>query len=229
MSVPQLPLALRFVSEQRLAGFEPPQCEAVQAVRAMAVGGADRVLLTGPSGCGKSHLLQAACGLAAEHGRSFGYLPLAAFGASAADALQAQAVVELLCIDDLDAIAGDAAAEIALFALHNRQGDAAGALLYAAQVAPDALPLQLPDLRSRLQQCRRLLLQPLDEAQRRDLLRRRAHARGLELDDAVLDFLFRRVGRDLATLNAMLDRIDRESLAAQRRITVPFVRQLLGS
>jgi DnaA family protein len=51
--------------------------------------------------------------------------------------------------------------------------------------------------------------------------------RGLILDEAVLDFLFSRTQRDLASLAALLDRVDREALAAQRRITVPFLRQLL--
>jgi DnaA family protein len=68
---------------------------------------------------------------------------------------------------------------------------------------------------------------PLDEAGRRELLRRRAEARGLQLDDGVLDYLFRRVGRDLGNLTALLDRLDRASLAAQRRLTVPFLRQIL--
>ena len=61
----------------------------------------------------------------------------------------------------------------------------------------------------------------------RALLVRRAEARGLQLDDSVLDYLFRRVGRDLRTLTALLDRIDRASLAAQRRVTVPFLRGVL--
>jgi DnaA family protein len=85
----------------------------------------------------------------------------------------------------------------------------------------------LPDLRSRLGQCTQVPVPALDEPARRAVLRRRAERRGLLLDDAVLDFLFRRFGRDLGTLTALLDRIDRASLAAQRRITVPFLRGLL--
>ena len=94
---------------------------------------------------------------------------------------------------------------------------------------PAALPLVLPDLRSRLEQCTRVALEPLDEAGRREVLRQRAARRGLELDDAVLDYLFRRVGRDLGALTALLDRLDRASLAAQRRITVPFLRAQLDA
>ena len=91
------------------------------------------------------------------------------------------------------------------------------------------MPFVLPDLVSRLEQCTRLAVEPLDEAGRRNVLRQRAARRGLELDDAVLDYLFRRVGRDLGTLTALLDRLDRASLAAQRRITIPFLRGVLES
>jgi DnaA-homolog protein len=60
------------------------------------------------------------------------------------------------------------------------------------------------------------------------VLRERAQRRGLVLEEAALDWLLRRVGRDLAGLAALLDELDRASLAAQRRITVPFLRQALG-
>jgi DnaA family protein len=94
---------------------------------------------------------------------------------------------------------------------------------------PAGLGLVLPDLVSRLEQCTRLALQPPGESARREILRHRAERRGLELDDAVLDYLFKRVGRDLGSLGALLDRLDRASLATQRRITVPLVRSVLDA
>jgi DnaA family protein len=59
-------------------------------------------------------------------------------------------------------------------------------------------------------------------------LRERGAARGIELDDAVLDWLFTRQARDLGSLTVLLDRIDSAALAAQRRVTVPFLRDLLS-
>jgi DnaA family protein len=90
------------------------------------------------------------------------------------------------------------------------------------------LALSLPDLRSRLSQCTRVVLSPLDDEARREVLRERARRRGLALDEAAIDWLLRRRGRDLATLTGLLDVLDRASLAAQRRITVPFLREVLG-
>ena len=94
---------------------------------------------------------------------------------------------------------------------------------------PDGVPLTLPDLRSRLSQCVRIALAPLDDQGRREVLRLRAQRRGLALDEAALEWLLKRVDRDLGSLTALLDKLDRESLAAQRRVTVPFLRQILGA
>jgi DnaA family protein len=105
---------------------------------------------------------------------------------------------------------------------------AGAAVLYAAAAAPDALPLSLPDLRSRLAQCTRVSLPMLDDEGRREVLRTRARRRGLVVDDAALDWLLRRVGRDLGGLTRLFDRLDRAALAAQRRLTVPFLREALG-
>jgi DnaA family protein len=99
--------------------------------------------------------------------------------------------------------------------------------MYTAQHAPDQLGLVLPDLRSRLQQCVRVVLQPLDDEGRAAVLRERAARRGLSIDEAAIEWLLTRTGRELGSLVSLLDWLDRESLAAQRRITVPFLRQVV--
>ena len=232
MTTPQLPLGLRFPPDQRLHRYRdapPGLAEMLVALASGEGGGAQRssVFISGASGSGKSHLLLATCAEASDANRTVAYLPLKLFGARAADALAQQGAVSLACVDDVQAIAGDRAAEIALFDLHNRVRDGGGALLYASDATPAQLALALPDLRSRLAQCTQFVLAVPDEAQRRAILRERAAARGLEIDDAVLDYLFRRVGRDLASLTALLDRLDRASLAAQRKVTVPFLRGVI--
>ncbi|HTD28029.1 MAG TPA: DnaA regulatory inactivator Hda [Xanthomonadaceae bacterium] len=229
MSTSQLPLGLRFPPDQRLRSYRDAPPGLLELLAVLAGGdAADSVFLSGASGAGKSHLLLAMCAEAAAHGCPAAYLPLKLFAARAGEALVGQGAVPLACVDDVQSIVGDRVAEIALFDLHNRVRDAGGALLYAADATPLQLALVLPDLRSRLAQCTQFVLAVPDEASCRAILRERAQVRGLELDDAVLEWLFRRVDRDLATLTALLDRLDRESLAAQRRITVPFLRQILA-
>lgn len=225
----QLPLALRFPADQRLSTFVDAPEAALAQLEAVARGAAaDWLFVSGPASSGKSHLLLAACACAHEAGRRPAYLRLSAASGRLRDALQAFEGLDLLALDDIDAVAGTPGDEIALFDFHNRTRAAGGAVIYAAAARPDALALQLPDLRSRLGQCTALVLEPLDESGRREVLRQRARRRGLSVDEPALDWLMRRVGRDLGSLTQLFDRLDRAALAAQRRLTVPFLRQALG-
>lgn len=226
-STPQLPLALRFPADQRYAGFVGTPL-AVEWLHATARGERDDwAYLSGPVASGKTHLLLASAAAASECGRRVAYLPLASARGHVRELLAQQEEAHVIALDGLEAIAGEREDEVALFDFHNRARAAGSVVLYAARDVPAALALSLPDLRSRLAQCTQLPLALLDEDGRREVLRRRAQLRGLVLDEAVLDYLFRRVGRDLATLTALMDRLDRASLAAQRRITVPFLRGLI--
>lgn len=225
---PQLPLDLRWPAQQRFDAF-------VTGDNALAVASARRVAsevdsawlyLSGPPASGKTHLLMATCAEASLAGRSAQYVALTTLPEPRADAIRALGGSELLALDDLDAVTGPA--EHALFDLYNRCRAEGSSLLFAANRAPHALGIGLPDLVSRLASCAQWTLRPLDEASRRAALRERAAARGIELDDAVLDWLFTRQARDLGSLTALLERIDSAALAAQRRVTVPFLRDLLS-
>jgi len=225
----QLPLALPVGPDQRFDTFVGHDWT-VQSVLASAAGTQDSAMalfIEGAEGSGKTHLLLAACQAAEAAGRRVRYLPLAAFAGALGDVVDSAVGTDVIALDGLEHVAASRADTEALFHLHNRQHDAGGTVLYASRLSPSAEAWALPDLRSRLGQCLRLPLDVLGDAGRREALRRRAARRGLELDDAVLDWLFRRVDRDLRSLSALLDQLDRAALAAQRRLTVPFVRQVL--
>ena len=226
---PQLPLALRYPPDQRFETWLGAEAVLAQ-LKAQASGETDDALyLQGGNASGKSHLLLAACAAAEAAGRRANYLSLARVRGHAREALQGLEQAALVALDDLDALAGQRDDEVALFDLHNRVRDAGVGLLYAARDVPAALPLVLPDLRSRLSQCTLLALRPLDDAGRAEVLRQRAASRGLAIDDAALEWMLTRYSRDLSDLSALFDRLDRASLAAQRRLTVPFLRQVLGA
>jgi DnaA-homolog protein len=229
MSHPQLPLALRLPVARRFDTFVGAGNEAVLAeVHLAAAGGRDGVIyLSGAEGVGKTHLLLAACAESERVGRRAQYLSLASWSALDGDAVAALAALELVCVDDLDAVIGEAEAEAGLFALANACRDAHVSLLIAARAALPDLPAGLPDLRSRLAQGLRLKLVALQERARRQAVRLRAEQLGLSMDEAAVEFLFRRYPRDLTALMALIERLDRESLAAKRRITVPFLREAL--
>lgn len=224
----QLPLALRYPPDQRFDTFVGAPAGALAQLRALAAGSGDWLYLHGVRGTGKTHLALAACAKAEALGRGAAYLPLAAAAGRLGQALEALDGMGLVALDGLEAIAGDRDDEVALFDFHNRARAAGTGVLYAAAAAPAALPPGLPDLRSRLAQCARISLQPLDDEGRAEVLRLRARRRGLQFDEAAIGWLLKRAGRDLAGLAAQLDALDKASLAAQRRVTVPFLREVLG-
>ncbi|MDQ3494028.1 MAG: DnaA regulatory inactivator Hda [Pseudomonadota bacterium] len=222
---------MRYPPDQRFETFVAADGDAAAAqVRALADGrGHESLYMVGAEGTGKTHLALAACAESETHGRSAAYLaPTAARGRlhQALEGLHARALV---AVDGIDAVVGEREDERALFNFHNRVHDAGGRVLYTATRLPDGLDWTLPDLHSRLSQCARIALSPLDDAGRREVLRRRAERRGLQMDAAAVEWLLQHVERDLASLTALLDTLDRASLAAQRRITLPFVREVLAS
>lgn len=228
MSVPQLPLALRYPPDQRFESYVAAPDGLVAQLQAIAVGQlADWIYLAGPAGSGKTHLALSLCAAAEQVARAPAYLPLQAATGRLRDALEAFEGREVVALDGLEAIAGNRDDEVALFDFHNRARAAGITLLYTARAMPDRLELVLPDLRSRLSQCIRFTLPSLDDVGRAAVLRDRAQRRGLALDDAAIDWLLIHTDRELTGLVALLDRLDRESMAAQRRITVPFLRRVL--
>ncbi len=201
--------------------------EAVAALRRWCRGdGPAVVYLWGVAGSGKSHLLQAALGVA-DAARAM-YLPLAELAAAGPAVLDDLAEVDVLAIDDLDAVAGSAAWEQRLFHLYNAVTAAAGRLLWAGRQAPAARLFALPDLASRHAASLAYPLHELDDADKAALLEERAAARGLRLPPAVTDFIMRRQRRDMRTLVDLVDELDRVSLSRGRLLTIPFVREVLA-
>jgi len=224
----QLPLGVSLRHRRSFSNFIAGQNAAAVAVLrdSLLAHAGGIVYLWGSSGSGKSHLLEACCGDASMHGRPVAYLPLGTAQAQP-EMLNGLADVQLLCIDDVDRVAGDRAWEEALFHLYNQAEQAACPMVLAASAAPRAPAWRLPDLVSRLSAAVVWRLRALDDAERREALQLHARERGFVLSDEVVTFVMKRLRRDMVSLSAFLERLDRSSLAAQRRITVPFVKGLL--
>ena len=187
----------------------------------------DNIYLWGEQGAGKSHLLLAACRAARQAERPCAYLPLSQLDDFTPALFSALENLSLVCLDDVEMVAGRHDWETALFDLFNRLRDAGAPLVMGAAHGPDGSPVRLPDLRSRLSWDLAFRLQAPDESMKIELLERRARERGLLLGREVTDYLMRRVNRDIPNLLRWLDRLDTHSLATQKRLTVPLVRQLL--
>ena len=188
------------------------------------------VYVWGPEGAGISHLLQAACHAASEQQWRCQYLPLEELAGYAPEALlEGLEHLDLLCLDGVQHVMGQAGWDHALFTLYNRLRERQGSrLLVSADCAPRELSAALPDLLSRMGWGIVFHLQSLDDAQKREALKLRAHARGIELNDEVVTFILNRSPRDMNELFQCLERLDVSSLSEKRRITIPFVKETLG-
>lgn len=225
----QLPLGIRLKDGNTFGNFiSGPNSEVLAYLHEQLCDGV-AVYLWGVAGTGKTHLLQAACHEAVKADLRSAYVPLTCWRELSVELLQGLEAVDLVCIDDVAAIAGQAEWEAALFHLYNRLRDVGGRLLISGTLPPVSLPLALPDLRSRLAWGMVFQLQALDDEEKLAGLRQRARARGLDLPEKVGRYLLQRCPRDMTSLFRLLDSLDRASLAAQRRLTIPFIKEVMDA
>lgn len=233
MRAGQLPLDLRLRDSSRFETFHTGSHGLLVAtLRGMAgssgSAGERQLFLHGAEGCGKTHLLQAACHEVSARERSCAYLPLAELGhRDPAVVLEGMSRLDLLALDDLQAVAGGPHWARALFGLVNRVREREGQLLVASRTTPEGLGCDLPDLVSRLGWGPVFRIDQPGDLELKAILQKRAGLRGLQLSDAVAEYLLRHECRDLEFLLTLLDRLDLAALAEQRRLTIPFIREHL--
>lgn len=182
----------------------------------------------GGPGCGKTHLLQGVCHAWAEQGLQTIYLRGGEIKHYDVELLQGLEDLDLVCIDDMEAFAGLEHWEEAFFYLYNRLQLKLKTLLITADRAPKDLPLSLADLKSRLSSGLIFQLFELDDEGKLEVLKLRAKRRGFELSNDVAAFLLARSQRDMAHLIDVLDQLDAHSLAEQRKVTIPFIKSVMG-
>jgi DnaA family protein len=193
--------------------------EAVAALRALAEGvpGERFIYLWGAPGSGRSHLLRAVLQSLADAGRR-----VQLFGAG--EWLLADETAEVVGVDDVETLDGQA--QIDLFNLFNGLKESSGVLVVTGDSPPARLSLR-PDLLTRLAWGLVYEVHALSEDDRRAAVLDYANARGFMLPPEVTDYLLARVPRDLSSLRALVDTLDRVSLEQKRAVTVPLAREVL--
>jgi DnaA family protein len=217
----QLALDIAQPPAPTLDNFVPGRnAELVVALYSIANGSGERfIYVWGAAGSGRSHLLRAVVDAVRADGRR-----AAMFDPRAA---QTDPTDDALCAaDDVDRL--DAEAQIALFNLHNRIRAGRGALLASGNAPPARLALRA-DLVTRLASGLVYQVHALNEEEKVAALRRHAQARGFQLSQEVIAYILRHAQRDLPSLLALLDALDRYSLATRRAITLPLLRELLNA
>ncbi|MET0024386.1 MAG: DnaA regulatory inactivator Hda [Sedimenticola sp.] len=225
----QLALGISLRESASLDNFVPGgNIQALSHLRHCVEGRGEQFLyLWGGDGSGKSHMLQAACQYADGLGRSAAYVPLSLAEQFQPEILSDLDSMNLVCIDDIHLVAGNGAWEQALFHLFNRLRDQGVALITTADRGPHDLHVGLPDLGSRLTWGLSYQLKPLRDDEKIQALIDGADRRGLSMSWETGAYILKHAPRDMASLQRLVEHLDRGSLEAQRRLTTPFVRTLL--
>lgn len=222
----QIPFKFGFVDELSFESLYPGRnvmllcaCKAL-----IEEDGEQQLYIRGGLHCGKTHLLTACCNYAMSLGHRIAYVP--ADIVSDADALLGLELLDLVCVDDVNKLPN--AGEIALFKLINEIRMTGGRLVMSADRAPSDLGIDLPDLVSRMSWGPVFQMESLDDQQVRDAFVLRANSLGLKLSDEVTDFILYRELRDMYSLAENLKTLLDAAIVSKRRITIPFVKEVLG-
>lgn len=218
----QIPLALGI---RERPGFDlfvtGENHEAVKGIQNIAKG---TMYVWSQPGNGISHLLLAACTQANEQGKQVAYIPLAEHSKLNPQVLENLDTMDMVCIDDIDAVAGLPEWEQPLLHLYNRLRDNGCIMLIGAHASPQSINFQLQDLKSRMNWDLGYQIKPINDQDKIEVLQRRAKARAFDLPAEVAEYLVNRVRRDLPNLITLLDELEKATLAEQRKLTIPFVK-----
>ncbi|MDT8399809.1 MAG: DnaA regulatory inactivator Hda [Pseudomonadales bacterium] len=230
----QLPLDLFIRDEYKLDNFHVSVKNAELLATLKRGRGVDPgfYFIWGEEGAGKSHLLQALCQQSElqalrQQSESAVYVPLAQLKTHSPEVLESLETLALVCLDDVDAVLGLEEWEGRLFQFFNRMRETGNRLLVSARVAPRGLQSGLADLLSRLSWGVVYQLHALDEPEKCQVLQARALSRGIVLDQDLLNYILLRGSRSTTGLFQILDRLDQLSLMEKRKITIPFIKNIM--
>lgn len=189
----------------------------------------EQIFIWGAGKTGKTHLLQAVCHRLADTDKRAMYIPLAEFKTCHEDVFEGLASMDVVCVDDIESVAGNAKWEKALFNFINQMRAKKNIIVFSSRQNPSQNIFNLADLNSRLVWGPVFHLPGLDQEALEGALRLHADARGIELPDVVINYLLTHFKRDASVLVELLKLLDHTSLQEQRKVTVPFIKQVLAN
>ena len=227
--LPQLTLNLSLPQNFGFKNFVTGEnSEAIYTLKNYLTMPVENIYLYGSSGVGKTHLLHALCSLAEENGKSSIYLPgkdLINFQPTVLDGL---AEIDLVCFDDIDIFAGKNEWERAVMVLFNLLKTNGKRFVMTAKNKAQHSGIQLADLSSRLAWGYVFQLKSLSDNDFAKALVLQAKEKGIELSDEVSQYLSKRCPRQMHKALNIIDILDKTSLSQKKKITIPFIKTVLG-
>ena len=226
----QIPLELKLPVRAELKDFIASNSdEIISAVKQVVDSSRHELLyIWSAERSGKTHLLSALCSLAEQSGQAVIYLPMQQANDLSPAIFEGLETADLICIDDIDRVAGNADWEQAIFNLYNRLRDNNRKLVVTSHTSPASISVNLPDLKSRLSWGVTLGIAALDDTDKKHILQLRAKNIGMDLSDEAVSYLLNHHSRDLASLINTLDKLESASLIEKRKVTIPFLKDQLS-
>lgn len=224
----QLPLEVQLDGSARLDNFYPGNnLQLVQKLTKLPHSKDDFIFVWGSAEVGKSHLAQAVCRHYSENDLTAAYFPLDN-SALAPEVLEGMEFADIVCIDSLQPVLRDRAWQQSLFNLFNNLKNNHRQFIVFDEYSPKNLIMHLADLKSRFGSMEIYKLEGLTDRQRIGFVISNAEHRGLEISTEVAHFILARASRGVKALINIIDLLDTQSLAQQRKVTIPFVKKVLS-
>ena len=226
----QMHLEIKLDDQATFDNFYAPKGSSQQLAKILLQQSGQKIAcLVGNSGSGLSHLLQASCQRGPfDRGGDAIYLPLSDLKEyPPQQILEGLESADLVCLDDLQAVANQKEWQVPLFNFFNECKQSGTRLIFSSHQLLEDIGISLPDLLSRLQSGLVHIITDFNDDDLRRLLQFRCNLRGMYLSDEVAKFLLVRLSRDSKTLIGALEVLDSASLREQRRLTTPFVKSVL--
>jgi DnaA family protein len=225
----QLPLQFELQSNQSFSTFYPGNNqETVSHLQKIYSSNEQQIFLWGDSGTGKTHCLQASCQEANKHNKTSFYLSINPETIPDPSILEGLETFDLVCFDNIEHISKNTEWEQGFFNFFNLHRDNNKQLIISASCPPKYLDIQLPDLKTRMNWGLTLKLTSLTDEQQLNALIYKANTLGFDIPNNVGRFIMTHYARDLTSIWAILDKIEQATLVAKRKITIPFLKQIMA-
>ena len=189
----------------------------------------DDLVIFGLSKVGKSFLLQSLCNYFSRSNKSSLYLPLKELNNYKTGLLDDLEKLDLVCIDDLQLIAGDNKWETAIFNLINNCLISNCRIVFCSNINPSLISFELDDLFSRIQKINRMEVHPVKSDNLIEAVRFFADLRSINIGDKEVTYLINHSKRNMGDLVTHINQLDKLSMQLKRKITIPLIKKVIGN
>ena len=191
--------------------------------------GEEDLVIYGSSKVGKSFLLQSLCNYFSQANKSSLYIPLKELNTHETELLDNLEKLNLVCIDDLEIIAGNNKWETAIFNLINECLLSSCRIVFCSNINPSMISFELDDLFSRIQKINKMEVYPVKSDNLTEAVRFFADLRSINIGDKEIAYLINHTKRSMGDLVTHINQLDKLSMQLKRKITIPLIKKVTES